>query len=203
MVVKTHSANGAIEPQTSDSDPSGVPGGQHRARALVDALARSFADQVSAALSVQLDGSTTSLAFVDHYLSLARDEEREPIVSLLAAGAGAYFGELIRRHMGGTWVGDGEQPRRLRLLLEPQFIHLSPVDQAYEAIAGTVKFDLSQVGVHEHTLMVEGREDEMRLVVVDGSTDSGSLDLQPGRYILYCDIAGHRSSGMEARLTVN
>ena len=73
----------------------------------------------------------------------------------------------------------------------------------YEAIAGTVKFELSQVGVHEHTLMVEGREDEMRLVVVDGSTDSGSLDLQPGRYLLYCDIAGHRSSGMEARLIVN
>ncbi len=42
----------------------------------------------------------------------------------------------------------------------------------------------------------------MRLVVEDGGTDSGNLTLEPGRYILYCDIAGHRSSGMEARLTV-
>ncbi len=73
----------------------------------------------------------------------------------------------------------------------------------YEAIAGTVEFELSQVGVQEHTLVVENYEGEMRLVVVDGSTDLGSLDLEPGRYFLYCDIAGHRSSGMEARLTVN
>lgn len=110
---------------------------QQGALDLVTALVGTFVEQVRRALQVTLDDSVTSLAFVDHYLSLAREEEREPIVSLLAAGAGAYFGELIRRQMGGTWVGDGEQPRRLRLLLEPQFVHFSPVDQAYEAIAGT------------------------------------------------------------------
>jgi len=75
--------------------------------------------------------------------------------------------------------------------------------EGYEAQAGTVRFEFSQVGVQEHTLLVEGLEHQMRLVVVDGSTDAGSLDLEPGRYVLYCDIAGHRASGMEARLTVN
>lgn len=109
---------------------------QSRALVLVEALVRGFEEQVRRALQVELDGSITSLAFVDHYLSLAREEDREPIVSLLAAGAGAYFGELVRREIGGAWVGDGENPRRLRLLLEPQFVHFSPVDQAYEAIAG-------------------------------------------------------------------
>jgi len=109
---------------------------QRRALALVESLADRFREQIERALKVRLDGSSTSLAFVDHYLSLAREEDREPIVSLLAAGAGAYFGELVRRELGGTWVGDGQDPRRLRLLIEPQFIHFSPVDQAYEAIAG-------------------------------------------------------------------
>lgn len=109
---------------------------QRRALALVESLAGRFSEQVERALEVRLDGSITSLAFVDHYLSLARQEDREPIVSLLAAGAGAYFGELVRRELGGTWVGDGEDPRRLRLLIEPQFVYFSPVDQAYEAIAG-------------------------------------------------------------------
>ncbi|MCX4245819.1 hypothetical protein [Paraliomyxa miuraensis] len=109
---------------------------QQRALVLVEALSQGFVDQVQRALGIVLDGTPTSLAFVDHYLSLARDEDREPIVSLLAAGAGAYFGELVRREMGGTWVGDGQIPRRLRLLVEPQFVHFSPVDQAYEAIAG-------------------------------------------------------------------
>ncbi len=73
----------------------------------------------------------------------------------------------------------------------------------FEATAGEVIFELSQSGIQEHTLVVESHEGEMRLVVVDGSTDLGSLHLEPGRYFLYCDIAGHRSSGMEARLTVN
>lgn len=109
---------------------------QQRALALVEPLADRFREQIERALKVRLDGSSTSLAFVDHYLSLAREEDREPIVSLLAAGAGAYFGELVRRELGGTWVGDGRDPRRLRLLIEPQFVHFSPVDQAYEAIAG-------------------------------------------------------------------
>ncbi|MEM7160153.1 MAG: hypothetical protein AAF799_45365 [Myxococcota bacterium] len=109
---------------------------QSKAEALVQALIRSFDEQVHRALEVRLDGSPTSMAFVDHYLSLARDEDREPIVSLVAAGAGAYFGELVRHQLGGTWVGDGKDPRRLRLLLDSQFIYFSPVDQAYEAIAG-------------------------------------------------------------------
>lgn len=122
------------------SDAAGSGGAmeqvQRRALALVGSLADRFREQVERALGVRLDGSIASLAFVDHYLALAREEDREPIVSLLAAGAGAYFGEMIRRELGGTWVGDGQDPRRLRLLIEPQFVHFSPVDQAYEAIAG-------------------------------------------------------------------
>ena len=73
----------------------------------------------------------------------------------------------------------------------------------FEATAGKVTFEFSQSGIQEHTLVVESHEGEMRLIVADGGTDLGSLDLEPGRYFLYCDIAGHRSSGMEARLTVD
>ena len=72
----------------------------------------------------------------------------------------------------------------------------------FSAVAGEITFRLSQIGVLEHTLTVEGLEDQMRLVAKNGGTDSGKLTLEPGRYVLYCDIAGHRVSGMEARLTV-
>ncbi len=102
---------------------------------LVRSLNDTFCEQVRRALDVELDGSVESLAFVDHYLRMAQKEEREPIVSLIAAGAGAYFGRLVAEQMGATWVGDARDPRRLRLLLAPQLIHFSPVDQAYEAIA--------------------------------------------------------------------
>ncbi|PRP91543.1 hypothetical protein ENSA5_54190 [Enhygromyxa salina] len=116
-------------------DPSAAPE-PAPSQALVNQLVDGFRDQLRRALDLELrdEHGTTALAFVDHYLGLLRDEDREPIISLVAAGAGAWFGELVRREIGGTWIGDGSEPRRLRLLLAPQFVHFSPVDVAYEAI---------------------------------------------------------------------
>jgi len=73
----------------------------------------------------------------------------------------------------------------------------------YTAGAGTVNITYQLEGVIEHSLVVEGREDDMRLVVSGGSTDRGSIDLDAGAYVLYCDIAGHREAGMEATLIVS
>ena len=122
----------------ASSDPQKSP-----TRALVDQLTLGFVEQLGRALKLPVplaDMGSTALAFVDHYLSLSRDETREPIITLVAAGAGAWFGELVRREVGGQWIGDGTDPRRLRLLLEPAFVHFSPIDMAYEAIlAGEVQ----------------------------------------------------------------
>ncbi len=106
------------------------------AQDLVDELVIIYKDQVRRALDVELDDSATSLAFVDHHLRSAQGEDRSAILLLLASSAGAYYGELIRRRIGGSWIGDGSDPRRLRLLMKHQFIYFSPVDQALEAIAG-------------------------------------------------------------------
>lgn len=103
---------------------------------LVDELVILYRDQIKRVLNVELDDSPTALAFVDHHLRSAMAESRTPILALLAASAGAYYGEIVRREMGGTWIGDGKDPRRLRLLLDHQFIYFSPVDQALEAILG-------------------------------------------------------------------
>jgi hypothetical protein len=104
------------------------------AQGIVDDLVRSFREQVRRALGVELDMTPTSLAFVDHHLTLAQAEEREAITTLVAAGAGAYYGELVREHVGATWIGAGDDPRRLRLLVTPQFMYFSPIDQAWQAI---------------------------------------------------------------------
>lgn len=111
------------------------------AQQLVDDLVRSFREQVRRALQVELDMTPTSLAFVDHYLRLAQSEDREAITTLVAAGAGAYYGELVREIIGGTWIGDGKDPRRLRLLVTPQFLFFAPVDQAFEAIFASMLED--------------------------------------------------------------
>lgn len=137
--AKTSEGEHPGQAQASAGEPSDnapTPPSQSGTLALVSQLDAAFREQVQRALDVELrdELGPTALAFVDHYLSMLHDETREPIVSLVAANAGAWFGELIRREIGGTWIGDGVDPRRLRLLLEPQFVHFSPVDMAYEAI---------------------------------------------------------------------
>jgi hypothetical protein len=121
----------------SGAPPTPPPRAEHVAASQLAAdLARAFRDHVRRSLGVELDGSETSLAIVDHYLASARDEQRPPIVALLGAEAGAYYGELVREQVGGHWIGEGDDPRRLRLLVAPQFVHFSPVDQAIEVVLG-------------------------------------------------------------------
>jgi hypothetical protein len=103
---------------------------------LVSDLEQNLHTTVLRATTLVLDGSVTSLAFVDHYLGLVRGESREPIVELVAASAGAYFGELVRREYGAIWAGRADDPRGLRLLMTPHFLHFSPVSLAWAAILG-------------------------------------------------------------------
>ena len=100
----------------------------------VHQLCHQFCEQVGKAMKFSLTVESSGLALVDHYLSLARTETRVAVLQLLAAGAGAYFGELVRQEIGGFWIGDGKDPRRLRFLLDVQPIFFAPFDIAYESI---------------------------------------------------------------------
>ena len=73
---------------------------------------------------------------------------------------------------------------------------------AYRAAAGEIAIEYVLSGFQEHTLVVEGYEDELVLSVENGGSDSGTITLEAGRYIMYCDIPGHREGGMEALLLV-
>jgi plastocyanin len=70
----------------------------------------------------------------------------------------------------------------------------------YTTDAGDVTFHY-EGGNIQHSLVVEGHEDDMRLLI-QGNDDDGSLVLEAGEYRLYCDIAGHAEAGMEATLVV-
>jgi plastocyanin len=72
----------------------------------------------------------------------------------------------------------------------------------YEAESGEITIQYVLDGWVVHSLVIEGHEDRLRLEVSGGSTGVGSINLDAGRYILYCDIPGHREGGMEARLLV-
>jgi len=76
--------------------------------------------------------------------------------------------------------------------------------KSYTAKAGTVNVALVNAGQENHNLLVEGVDkNKFKLTVTPGQTATGSVSLPAKTYTIYCDIAGHRQAGMEAKLVVN
>jgi hypothetical protein len=102
----------------------------------VPARVREYAEQAVAyvrrALGVALEYDSDTLPLLDHYLR-AVPEEQLATMQLVIATAGAYFGEVVRRRLGGRWEA-GEDERTWRVVL-PTGISFSPVGIVAAAIA--------------------------------------------------------------------
>ena len=72
--------------------------------------------------------------------------------------------------------------------------------ESYQAEAGCVEITYENEGSIAHTLLIKGRSG-FKLTV--GDTDTGTIELEPGSYTLFCDVAGHEAAGMKADLTVS
>lgn len=95
-----------------------------------------FAEQaveyVQRSIGIVLEYNSETLPVLDHYLRQIPDDEpgaRE----LVIATAGAYYGEVVRRHLGGTWVVEGE-PDSWRLVL-PGGLSFAPAGFVATAVA--------------------------------------------------------------------
>lgn len=54
-----------------------------------------------------------------------------------------------------------------------------------------------------HTLVIEAADGDRDIAAAQrGETDRGGVELEPGSYVFYCDVPGHRAAGMEGTLTV-
>lgn len=74
----------------------------------------------------------------------------------------------------------------------------------YTAAAGEITIEIVNDGIQPHTAVIEKVSGFKKLIVnKKGETARGSVTLQPGTYVIYCDVAGHRSAGMEAELVVS
>jgi plastocyanin len=74
----------------------------------------------------------------------------------------------------------------------------------YTAKAGTVNIALVDDGKENHNLLITSvSKSKFKLSVTPGATKAGAATLAAGTYTLYCDIAGHRDGGMEAKLVVS
>ena len=77
-----------------------------------------------------------------------------------------------------------------------------PVKQVEAANGGGIKVNLVNEGAGLHNFVVEGLEETTKVEAAGGATASEVIALDPGDYIFYCDVPGHRAAGMEGNLTV-
>jgi hypothetical protein len=92
---------------------------------------------VESALGIQLDFTADTLPLLDHYLREARSVSREEVLGLIAPAAGAYFGEVVRRHLGdGRWHLTTHDYPGFRLEFERCYLSFNPIGAALEAVLG-------------------------------------------------------------------
>jgi len=72
----------------------------------------------------------------------------------------------------------------------------------YEVPGDDIEVAYINDGSIVHTLLVEGQSGFKLEVDRKGETDSGSVNLSPGTYTIFCDVPAHRAGGMEATLVV-
>ena len=89
-------------------------------------------EYVRRATGLEIDGSVESLAYADHYLA-GVGEVDDPVLALLAAALGAYFGEVAIADLGGRWEVAGE-PAEWTVSLSATPVRFRPAALAAEAI---------------------------------------------------------------------
>lgn len=98
-----------------------------------------YADQavqyVRRALGMTLEYDSETLPVLDHYLRSVPGENAAA-AHLVAATAGAYFGEVIVRQLGGVWELPSRDPGSWRVVL-PSGLWFSPAAMALAVIVGS------------------------------------------------------------------
>jgi hypothetical protein len=95
-------------------------------------LAERTVEFVRRAIGIALDYTPETLPVLDHYLQGVPDDNVET-VALVAATAGAYFGEVARRVLGGEWSATEGPPTEWELVVAGS-LRLAPGAFAREAI---------------------------------------------------------------------
>ncbi|MDS1271026.1 cupredoxin domain-containing protein [Lipingzhangella sp. LS1_29] len=88
-----------------------------------------------------------------------------------------------------------------------EVIAVEATEMAFEGLpetvpAGTVEIELDNVGDLPHDIVVEELGDEVVASAEPGESASGTVELEPGEYTVYCSIGNHRQEGMEEVVTV-
>lgn len=73
--------------------------------------------------------------------------------------------------------------------------------QPTEVQAGTVTFQIENVGTVEHDFLIE-KLDKRTEQLRPGQSATLTVQLTPGTYTVICEVAGHKEAGMQTQLVV-
>ena len=79
-------------------------------------------------------------------------------------------------------------------------------EESLTAVAGTITVTFENPAPIAHDFCVETSEAAQlgcTELTADGDTAIADFALEPGEYVYYCSVAGHREEGMEGTLTVS
>ena len=82
----------------------------------MDEYATQTVEYVRRAVGLTLEYDSDTLPVLDHYLQSVPRDQVEP-AALVAQVAGAYFGEVVRLRLGGSWDLSAGDPGEWRLVL--------------------------------------------------------------------------------------
>jgi plastocyanin len=149
---------------------------------------------------VALVGATATFAVLN-----ARDEQRKRDAEQVEAAATVPAGGEQTTTTTGTTTtteaakGGGEtvkvsSPADGSTVYEPSKL---------TAKAGSVTIDYDNPSPVDHSIAIEGGGETLdESEIAAGTTLTASADLEPGRYVYYCTVPGHREAGMVGTLTV-
>jgi plastocyanin len=146
---------------------------------------------------VALVGATTTFAVLN-----ARDEQRQRDSEQAEAAATVPAGgEQTTTTTGTTTTTEagGEtvkvsSPADGSTVFEPSKL---------TAKAGSVTIDYDNPSPVDHSIAIEGGGETLdESEIAADTTVTASADLEPGKYVYYCTVPGHREAGMVGTLTV-
>jgi len=115
--------------------PPGSSSSERESPAEVVEYADQVVQYVRRALGVTIEYDSETLPVLDHYLRSVPGENAAA-AHLVAATAGAYFGEVVKRRIGGVWELPSRDPGSWRLVL-PTGLWFSPAAMALAVIVGS------------------------------------------------------------------
>jgi plastocyanin len=147
-----------------------------------------------------LVGATTTFAVLN-----ARDEQRKRDAEQAEAAATVPAGgEQTTTTTGTTTTAEAAQGGKETLKVS------SPADGStvfepskLTAKAGSVTIDYDNPSPVDHSIAIEGGGETLdESEIAADTTLTASADLEPGRFVYYCTVPGHREAGMVGTLTV-